>query len=139
MFLSGFLQRQNLTRLRKEVTYSFDKFEKQYQITLVGMLRHTVPLGTDIHGNITRLDNMITSLPDKLKAAELLLENTKTQFENAKEQIEKPFPQEEELRAKSERLTELNALLDMDHKENEIADSEIADNVPERNGREIVR
>ena len=118
---------------------SFDKFAKQYQITLVGMLRHTVPLGIDINGNITRLDNMITSLPYKLKAAELLLEDTIKQFENAKEQIEKPFPQEEELKAKSERLTELNALLDMDHKENEIADSEIADNVPERNGREILR
>ncbi len=118
---------------------SFDKFEKQYQITLVGMLRHTVPLGTDIHGNITRLDNMITSLPDKLKATEALLENTKKQFENAKEQIEKPFPQEEELRAKSERLTELNALLDMDHKENEIADGEICADVPERKSKAIAR
>ncbi|MCM1269844.1 MAG: hypothetical protein NC247_04345, partial [Ruminococcus flavefaciens] len=101
---------------------SFDKFEKQYCITLVGMLRHTVPLGTDIHGNITRLDNMIASLPDRLKTAQALLENTKTQFANAKEQIGKPFPQEEELRVKSERLAELNAILDMDHRENEISD-----------------
>lgn len=96
------------------------------------MLRHTVPLGTDINGNITRLDNMITSLPDELKAAEVLLENTKKRFENSKQQIEKPFPQKEDLRTKSERPTELNALLDMDHKENEIADSEIADDAPER-------
>lgn len=118
---------------------SFDKFEKQYCITLVGLLRHTVPLGTDIHGNITRLDNMIASLPDKQKAAEALLENTKTQLANAQAQIETPFPQEEELRTKSARLDELNILLNMDHKENEIADGEVGEDVLDRKVKTIVR
>jgi len=118
---------------------SFDKFEKQYCMTLVGMLRHTVSLGADIHGNITRLDNMIASLPDRLKTAQELLENTKTQFANAKEQIEKPFPQEEELRTKFGRLAELNAILDMDHRGNEIADSEVCADVPERKSKAIAR
>ena len=56
---------------------SFDNFEKQHQITLVGMLRHIVPLSNDIYGNITRLDNMIASLPDKLKVKKLY---SKVQF-----------------------------------------------------------
>ena len=118
---------------------SFDKFEQQYQITLVGMLRHTVPLGTDIHGNITRLDNMIASLPDKQKAAESLLENTKTQLANAQAQIETPFPQEEELKTKSARLDELNILLNMDHKENEIADGEVGEEVPQVKSKAVAR
>ena len=118
---------------------SFDKFEQQYQITLVGMLRHTVPLGTDIHGNITRLDNMIASLPDKQKAAEALLENTKTQLANAQAQIETPFPQEEELKTKSARLDELNILLNMDHKENEIADGEVGEEVPQVKAKAVAR
>lgn len=118
---------------------SFDTFEKQYKVTLVGMMRYPITLGTDIHGNITRLDNAISSMLDKPKAAEALLENTKTQFANAKEQIEKPFPQEEELRTKSARLDELNILLNMDHKENEIADGEISDEVPEKKAKSIAR
>jgi len=118
---------------------SFDKFEKQYCITLVGMLRHTVPLGTDIHGNITRLDNMIASFPDKQKAAEALLDNTKTQLANAQAQIETPFPQEEELKTKSARLDELNILLNMDHKENEIADGEVGEEVPQVKAKAVAR
>ena len=118
---------------------SFDTFEKQYKVTLVGMMRYPVALGTDIHGNITRLDNAISSMPDKLKATEALLENTKTQLANAKEQIEKPFPQEDELRTKSARLDELNIMLNMDHKDNEIADGEVGEEVPQVKEKAVAR
>ena len=117
----------------------FDKFEKQFCITLAGSLRHTVALGTDIYGNIARIDNLIASFPDKLKAAEELLNNAKTQLANAKEQIEKPFPQEEELREKTARLDKLNILLNMDHKENEIDDGEVSDDIPAETDKAIVR
>ena len=103
---------------------SFNSFEKEYVLTLVGSLRHSVSLGADIYGNITRLDNLISSMPDKLKACEERLADTKVQLENAKAEVERPFPQEEELSQKMERLAELNALLDMDHTDNEIVEGE---------------
>ena len=119
---------------------SFNSFEKEYVLTLVGSLRHSVSLGADIYGNITRLDNLISSMPDKLKACEERLADTNVQLENAKAEVERPFPQEEELSQKMERLAELNALLDMDHKDNEIVDGEpdVAD-APERKVRDVVR
>ena len=104
---------------------SFNSFEKEYVLTLVGSLRHSVSLGADIYGNITRLDNLISSMPEKLKDCEERLADTKVQLENAKAEVERPFPQEEELSQKMERLAELNALLDMDHHDNEIVDGEV--------------
>ena len=119
---------------------SFETFEKQYVLTLVGSLRHSVPLGTDIFGNISRIDNMISSLPDKMAGCKERLADTKNQLENAKTEVERPFPQEEELSKKNERLAELNALLDMNHTENEIADGEQEnnDNI-EKTCREVTR
>ena len=104
---------------------SFETFEKQYVLTLVGSLRHSVPLGADIFGNISRIDNMISSLPDKMADCKERLADTKNQLENAKAEVERPFPQEEKLSKKNERLAELNALLDMNYTENEIADGEV--------------
>ena len=119
---------------------SFETFEKQYVLTLVGSLRHSVPLGADIFGNISRIDNMISSLPDKMAGCKERLTDTKNQLENAKTEVERPFPQEEELSKKNERLAELNALLDMNHTENEIADGEQEnnDNI-EKTCREVTR
>lgn len=68
------------------------------------------------------------------------LADTKNQLENAKAEVERPFPQEEELSKKNERLAELNALLDMNHTENEIADGEQEDNDSiEKTSREVTR
>lgn len=119
---------------------SFETFEKQYVLTLVGSLRHSVPLGADIFGNISRIDNMISSLPDKMAGCKERLVDTKNQLENAKTEVERPFPQEEELSKKNERLAELNALLDINHTENEIADGEQEnnDNI-EKTCREVTR
>ena len=120
---------------------SFNSFEKEYVLTLVGSLRHSVSLGADIYGNITRLDNLISSMPDKLKACEERLADTKVQLENAKAEVERPFPQEEELSQKMERLAELNALLDMDHHDNEIVDGEpdMADSSERDRSKEVER
>ena len=103
---------------------SFDTFSKEYRITLTGKLRHTVPLGTDIFGNILRLDNAVSAMPERQTACREQLENIKTQLESAKAESQKPFPKEEELKQKSARLAELNTLLDMDKKDNELVDGE---------------
>jgi hypothetical protein len=83
-----------------------------------------VSLGTDTFGNITRLDNALDGFEVKLQACEEMLQNTKTQMENAKIEVERSFAQEDELNTKSARLDELNILLNMDKKDNELVDSE---------------
>ena len=118
---------------------SFETFEKQYVLTLVGSLRHSVPLGADVFGNISRIDNMISSLPDKMADCKERLADTKNQLENAKAEVERPFQQEEELSKKNERLAELNALLDMNHTENEIADGEVREYNTTPNGKSLER
>ena len=117
----------------------FDKMEREYKIALKNELRHTVQLGADIFGNIQRLDNLIASFPDKLKACEAQLENEKKQLEIAKEEVNKPFAHEEELKTKTERLAELNAILDLNKSENEIVDGEREDeeqSEPNRDNRD---
>lgn len=104
--------------------FSFDSFNKQYQITLRGALSHTVTLGTDIHGNITRLNNVLAEMPKKLEYCREQLKTLHQQMETAKEQIDIPFEKEQELQTKSARLAELNILLNMDKHENEVLDSE---------------
>lgn len=110
----------------------FDSFSREYKITLKHELRHTVTLGTDIFGNIQRLDNAMNSFQEKLTACEAQLENTKVQLENAKLEVQKPFPQEDELKTKTARLNELNAMLNLDKRENEIVDGERAEEEPSR-------
>jgi len=96
---------------------SFQTFSREYVMDLKGTLRHSVPLGSDIHGNIPRLDNVIAGLEDKRAACAEKLENVKQQMETAQIEVKNPFPQEEELATKTERLNELNALLNMDEKD----------------------
>lgn len=117
----------------------FDSFSREYKITLKHELRHTVTLGTDIFGNIQRLDNALNSFQEKLTACEAQLENTKVQLENAKLEVQKPFPQEDELKAKTARLNELNAMLNLDKQENEIVDGERAEEEPSRSSEDRER
>jgi N12 class adenine-specific DNA methylase/predicted RNA methylase len=92
----------------------FDTFERAYAVKLKGHFTHSVTLGTDVYGNITRIDNAVDNIETRLHKAEEQLENTKAQLETAKVEVENPFEQEDELKQKMTRLTELNALLDMD-------------------------
>ena len=110
-----------------EMELFFEPSGQEFRITLKNSLRHTTALGTDVFGNIQRLDNLLEAMPDRLNACEEELSNTKQQLENAKAEVDKPFPHEEELKTKTERLAELNALLDMDKKDNEIVDGERED------------
>ncbi|MBR4131926.1 MAG: hypothetical protein IKT99_03025 [Oscillospiraceae bacterium] len=102
----------------------FDPLSREYKITLIGSLRHTATLGIDLYGNIQRLDNTLESLPSRLQNTQDHLANTRRQLEEAKAAVDKPFPHDADLSAKSARLAELNALLDMDRPENEIVDIE---------------
>lgn len=102
----------------------FDTVQRNYVVKLKGETSRDVPLGDDSHGNIVRIDNGIERFEEALADTKNSLENTEKQFETAKQEIEKPFAKEEELRAKTARLDELNILLNMDKKENEIVSGE---------------
>lgn len=98
---------------------SFDSFSQEYRLAMIGQLRHTVTLGTDVFGNLQRMDNALEALPIKEQTCREQLANLQTQLETAKTEVQKPFPREEELKAKTARQEELNALLNMDNKEPE--------------------
>ena len=119
---------------------SYDSFQKVFVISMYGKQVYHVPLGTDIHGNITRLDNKIQEIPGKMLRCQDKLENLKVQLENAKEEAQKEFPQEAELAEKVARLGELNVLLDMDKKDQVLLDDgEGVEIEPEQKKREHER
>ena len=103
---------------------AFDAFAREYRLTMIGQLRHTVTLGTDVFGNLQRMDNALEGLPIKEQACREQLSNLQTQLETAKAEVQKLFPREAELNTKTARLEELNTLLNLDHKEPEIVDAE---------------
>ena len=103
---------------------AFDTFAREYRLTMIGQLRHTVTLGTDVFGNLQRMDNALEGLPIKEQTCREQLSNLQTQLETAKAEVQKPFPREAELNTKTARLEELNTLLNLDHKEPEIVDAE---------------
>lgn len=97
-----------------QMELSYDSFRQEFEIMLKGAMSHRVALGTDARGNITRLDNGFNAIPERLEYAKTQLENLHKQKEAAKLELGKPFPQEDELSAKSQRLAELDAALNMD-------------------------
>ena len=105
---------------KMELSYSI--LASEFRIDLKGALSHGVALGSDIHGNITRIDNMLSSLENKCETVKQTLESTIQQRENAKAELGKPFAMEEELKEKNRRLAELNALLNLDEKDAVILD-----------------
>ena len=107
-----------------ETELLFNTAERNYEVRLKGATSRNVPLGDDAHGNIIRLDNGIERFAESLSLAENDLENTKNQLETAKKEVQKPFIGEEELKTKLARLDELNILLNMDKRENEIVGGE---------------
>lgn len=94
-----------------QMELSFDSFRNEFDVTLKGAVSHRVALGTDARGNITRLDNALAGIPERLERANEQLNNLYNQQEAAKAEVGKPFPQEAELTAKSQRLAELDAAL----------------------------
>lgn len=95
---------------------TFDSFNRKFVMSLKGELSHNFELGSDAFGNITRLHNVLAGMAGELSEAETKLNNVTHQLETAKMEVQKPFPAEEELKEKMERLAELDALLNMDEK-----------------------
>lgn len=120
---------------------SFDTMERTYKVKIRGAASRTISLGTDPVGNITRIDNAIEKISDNLEAVKAELEGLEKQFEVAKEEVKKPFSKEQELKEKTDRLNVLNALLNVDKRDNELADDapDEGEELPDRNPKELER
>ena len=105
---------------------TFDSFNRKFVMSLKGELSHNFELGSDAFGNITRLHNVLGGMAGELSEAETKLNNVAHQLETAKIEVQKPFPAEEELKEKMERLAELDALLNMDEK----GETQVLENEP---------
>ena len=106
---------------------SFDSFQKLFYVTLVGSLSHKVELGTDVFGNIQRIDNALDGFEKRLEFEKEKLANTNTQYETAKVEAKRAFPQEAELQEKTKRLAAVEALLKMDKEDDNVIDTDVSD------------
>ena len=99
-----------------KMAVSFDSFNHKFVMNLKGQLSHNLEIGSDPLGNIARINHALESMPKQLSEAQTKLETVERQLETAKVEVTKPFAQEAELAEKLERLSALNALLNMDEK-----------------------
>ena len=106
---------------------SYNMFSNAFELTIKGKCSYKLEIGKDPVGNMQRIHNTLSSIDRKLTESELKLETVQQQLATAQEEVKKPFPKEAELNEKMERLSELNALLNMDEKGNEtiMADEDI--------------
>ena len=95
------------------MSLTVEDFGRDFILTLKGRMNHRVTLGKDARGNLTRIDNVLSAMPDRLQNVRNTLDALTAQMETAKAELGKPFPQEDELRIKSARLAELNAELNI--------------------------
>ena len=96
------------------MSLTVEDFGRDFILTLKGKMNHRVTLGKDARGNLTRIDNALNAMPDRLQNVRNTLDALTAQMETAKAELGKAFPQEDELRTKSARLAELNAELNID-------------------------
>ena len=97
-----------------DMLVSFDIMNKEFVCSMKGSMTHTTTLGNDSFGNITRINNAFEKIPQRLQSAEVYLQTLGEQMENAKTELDKPFAFESELAEKSERLAELDSILNME-------------------------
>ena len=111
------------------MSVEFSAWKQEYTLLLKGQMTHRATLGTDPRGNLTRIDNALAQMPQRLEAAKAQLDNLYQQQAAAKEEVGKPFLYEEELRSKNARLVELDTLLNIDGKGQAHAEAVVANRV----------
>ena len=108
------------------MSVTFDAWRQEYTLLLKGQMTHRASLGIDPRGNLTRIDNALSQMPQRLEATKAQLDNLYQQQAAAKEEVGKPFPYEDDLRVKSARLVELDTLLNLDGRSRSQPESVIA-------------
>ena len=102
-----------------KMSVDYDSYRQEVKLILRGEMSHTVTMGTDVYGNLTRIENALANMPQKFEKAEERIAELERQTEQAKAELGKPFAQEKALEAKAARLAELNAALNIDEKRKE--------------------
>ena len=105
-----------------DLSISFDSFTKNMRATLRNKYSYTTDLGTDGYGNITRINNLLDNIEKRIPEERDKLDNIQKQLETAKVEVQKDFSQEQDLKDKQKRLSELNAELNIKEDENEVID-----------------
>jgi hypothetical protein len=120
---------------------SFDKVGRCFELALIGALHHKVVLGDDKLGNITRINNALDGFSGQLESSKAALEDVAQQIAKATSEVDRPFAQDEELTTKSKRLAELNALLNLDERDDSLLDGEPdeGDELPKQRDRGFER
>ena len=108
------------------MSVEFSAWKQEYTLLLKGQMTHRASLGIDPRGNLTRIDNALSQMPQRLEATKAQLDNLYQQQTAAKEEVGKPFPYEDDLRVKSARLVELDTLLNLDGRSRSQPESVIA-------------
>jgi hypothetical protein len=123
-----------------KMTVSFEPFQRKFDLNLKGAISHHTDIGSDPVGNITRMNNVLAGMDGKLEKCEEKLANVEAQLEIAKVEVTKPFEKEQELSEKLERLSALNALLNMDesgdNKEEDVDRDTESEELTEESARE---
>jgi N12 class adenine-specific DNA methylase/adenine-specific DNA methylase len=124
-----------------DLELSFNTMERTYEVKIRGAASRIISLGTDPAGNITRIDNAVEKISERLEAIKAELDGLEKQFEIAKVEVKKPFAKEQELKEKTDRLNVLNGLLNVDKRDNELADDEPGEveEAPERKEKGLER
>ena len=91
-------------------------------ITLSGAGQYKMDIGESASGNLTRLDNFVKDFSEREERAVKRLETTKADFEIAKEQVNVPFEHKDKIIALNTELSELNAELDLNKREEVVID-----------------
>lgn len=97
------------------MSLTVEDFGREFILTFKGKMNHRVTLGKDARDNLTRIDNALNAIPERMQAVQDKLTTLRKQVEAAKAELGKSFPQEEELRVKSARLAVLNTLLNIEN------------------------
>jgi len=108
------------------MSVEFSAWKQEYTLLLKGQMTHRATLGIDPRGNLTRIDNALSQMPQRLEATKAQLDNLYQQQAAAKEEVGKPFSYEDDLRVKSARLVELDTILNLDGKGRSQPESVIA-------------
>ena len=93
--------------------YTDQDFYGKIFLNLEGAINHNIELGTSEAGNLTRIENAINGIPQKLEEVKGQLENYHSQVKATEEELQKGFPYADELKEKSARLAQLNTELTM--------------------------
>ena len=107
-----------------DMALSYDSKANEFHMTLKGSLSHPAVLGADAGGNVTRIDNALEKINERLENARSQLAHATEQLENARTEMTAPFPREAELAEKTRRLNELNVLLNLNESDRVVMSEE---------------